>query len=162
MRISQKSKTSPDTRDQKTDKNLQQAQMQFGIYQNLLQGRHYQLDMLGNPIFDENQKTPKLKGNDVGVVPVLGLPLFNLRERDNGITGTEKSDELWQVFSTMIQYQASYNRDGQKGKMPMELMIDQLDQNTEVNLMIDKARTYGVHINKHGYSDVFRKKMKTY
>jgi|TARA_B110000285_G_C14480056_1_gene319352 hypothetical protein len=60
--------------------------------------------MLGNPIFDENQKTPKLKGNDVGVVPVLGLPLFNLRERDNGITGTEKSDELWQVFSTMIQY----------------------------------------------------------
>jgi hypothetical protein len=60
--------------------------------------------MLGNPIFDQNQETPQLTGNDVGVVPILGLPLFNLRERDNEITGTEKSDELWQVFSTMIQY----------------------------------------------------------
>lgn len=46
--------------------------------------------------------------------------------------------------------------------MPMELMIDQLEKNTEIDEMIDKARTYGVHINKHGFSDAFRKKIRSY
>ena len=82
------------------------------MYQSLLQGRHYELDILGNPIFDQNHEKPTLEGNDLGSVPILGMPLFNLRERDSEVTGKDKSDELWQVFSTMIHYQATYNKDG--------------------------------------------------
>jgi hypothetical protein len=78
----------------------------------VLKGKSYQLDPLGNPIFDKSSAAPKLVDNDVGKVPILGMPLFSFANRDYSLSATAQSDELWQIFSAMITYQASYNKDG--------------------------------------------------
>lgn len=53
---------------------------------------------------------------------------------------------LWQYFSNMIINEASTNKDGHKGPMPIEKMIDMRELTLEVEEMIAKARTYGINI----------------
>jgi hypothetical protein len=86
----------------------------------------------------------------------LGLPLITYAA-ELGNTGKENSDLLWQVFSNMVIDEASTNKDGHKGLMPIERMIDMRELTMEVEDMIAKARTYGITISKHGFCQEFQK-----
>jgi hypothetical protein len=116
----------------------------------------YELDHNGDPILSKNRNVPPLGDNKVDEVPILGLPLITYAA-ETGITGKENSDLLWQVFSSMIINEASTNKDGSKGPMPMEKMIDMRELTIDIEDMIAKARTYGINITKHGFSEEFRK-----
>ena len=48
------------------------------------------------------------------------------------MTGKENSDMLWQYFSNMVINEASTNKDGHKGPMPIEKMIDMRELTLEV------------------------------
>jgi hypothetical protein len=57
----------------------------------------------------------------------------------------------------MIINDASTNKDGSKGPMPIEKMIDCREMNMEIEELIAKARTYGINVAKHGYCEDFKK-----
>ena len=57
----------------------------------------------------------------------------------------------------MIINEAATNKDGAHGLMPMEQMIDMRELTMDIEGMIAKARTYGINITKHGFSEEFRK-----
>ena len=52
----------------------------------------------------------------------------------------------------MIVNEASTNKDGLKGPMLIERMIDTKEANMEVEDFIAKARTYGITISEHGFN----------
>ena len=57
----------------------------------------------------------------------------------------------------MIMYEASVNKDGKLGPMPLEKMLDTKEHVDEVELLINKARTYGIPVKNHGHGDDFKK-----
>lgn len=89
---------------------------------------------------------PKLKDNEVDQIPILGQGLITYQS-EKGISGKENSDFLWQYFSKMIINEASTNKDGLKGPMPIEKMINMREMTLEVEDLIAKARTYGINIS---------------
>jgi hypothetical protein len=97
----------------------------------------------------------------VDQVPILGIPLITY---DQGTTliGKENSDLKWQVFSQMIINEATCNKDGHKGPMVIDKMIDMLELTKEIEEYIAKARTYGINITKHGFCEEFRRNVKEY
>ena len=62
----------------------------------------------------------------------------------------------------MIINEASTNKDGHKGPMPMEKMIDMRELTIEIDEIISKARTFGVPITKHGFCEEFRNRVKEF
>jgi hypothetical protein len=78
-------------------------------------GKKYQLNKNGEPILDAGRDRPKLGDNKVDELPILGIPLLSFKTNDPSLIGKGTSDELWQVFSSMIMYQAAVNKDGQLG-----------------------------------------------
>jgi hypothetical protein len=67
-------------------------------------GIKYKLNKAGEPILGTSTKVPKLGDNKVDEIPILGIPLLSFKFEDNSKIGKETSDELWQVFSSMIMY----------------------------------------------------------
>lgn len=57
----------------------------------------------------------------------------------------------------MIMYEASVNKDGKMGPMPLEKMLDTKEKVDEIEQLINKARTFGVPIKNHGYGEDFKK-----
>jgi hypothetical protein len=97
----------------------------------------------------------------VDQIPILGLPLITY-DQGTHLIGKENSDLKWQVFSQMIINEATCNKDGQKGPMAIEKMIDMLELTKEIDENIAKARTYGVTITKHGFCEEFRRTVQEY
>jgi len=125
-------------------------------------GKKYQLNKNGDPILDAAISRPKLVDNKVDELPILGIPLLSFKHIDPSLIGKGTSDELWQVFSSMIMYQAAVNKDGQLGQMPLEKMIDAREEFMNVEDMINKARTYGIPVKNHGRGEDFKKQVETY
>ena len=57
----------------------------------------------------------------------------------------------------MIMYEASVNKDGKMGPMPLEKMLDTKEKVDEIEQLINKARTFGVPVKNHGYGEDFKK-----
>jgi hypothetical protein len=57
----------------------------------------------------------------------------------------------------MVMYEASVNKDGKKGPMALEKMLDAKEAVDEVDNLINKARTFGIPVKNHGHGEEFKK-----
>jgi hypothetical protein len=59
--------------------NIQQLIAQKLLKKMVTIGRKYNLNHNGDPILSEGQARPKLKGNKVEEIPILGIPLLSFK-----------------------------------------------------------------------------------